>query len=162
MPFVPMDWHWMVFGLLLMLAELVIPVLVWFWFGLGAVLVAIVLFIAPGLSLSVQLFLWVLFSLCMLGAWTFFFRRLVPDRTRAGVARKAVIGTSGQVLAPPMGGEPGRVRFTTPLLGDSEWPILCTDAVQQGDRVWVTDVSGNTLVVSLRQPQAESDSGDSS
>lgn len=157
MDFTPMDWHWMVVGLLLMLMELLVPVLVWFWFGLGAVLVAIVLFVAPGLALSTQLLLWVVFSLGMLAAWTFYFRRFTPDRTRAGVSRKAALGTSGQVLAPPLGGEPGRVRFTTPLLGASEWPVISQDTIKEGDRIWVVDVSGNTLVVSLSPPQSDAD-----
>lgn len=155
MEFTPMDWHWMVFGMLSMLTELLVPLLVWFWFGLGAVLVAAVLFFAPGLALSTQLLLWVLFSLGMLGAWFFFFRRFMPDRTRAGVSRKAALGTSGQVLTPPLAGEPGRVRFTTPLLGASEWPMISREALKEGDRVWVVDVSGNTLVVSLSAPQAD-------
>lgn len=157
MEFTPMDWHWMVAGLLLMLMELLIPVLVWFWFGLGAVLVAVVLFVMPGLSLNTQLMLWVVFSLGMLAAWLFLFRRFMPDRTRAGISRKAALGTSGQVLASPVGGEPGRVRFTTPLLGASEWPAISQDAIKEGDRIWVVDVSGNTLVVSLKPPQAQVD-----
>lgn len=155
MDFVLMDWHWMVFGMLLMLTELLVPILVGFWFGLGAMLVAIVLFVAPGLSLNAQLFLWVILSLSLLGLWTLFFKRFMPDRTRAGISRKATLGTVGQVLQPPLAGAPGRVRFTTPLLGASEWPIISSDNVAAGDRVWVIDVSGNTLVVSLKPPQRD-------
>jgi membrane protein implicated in regulation of membrane protease activity len=156
MDFVPMDWHWMVFGMLLMITELFVPVLVGFWFGLGAVIVAIALFVVPGISLSIQLFIWVVFSLSLLGLWMLFFKRFMPDRTRAGISRKATIGTVGQVLAAPMAGESGKVRFTTPLLGASEWPIISGDNLSEGDRVWVVDVSGNTLVVSLKPPQFDS------
>ena len=150
-----MDWHWMVFGMLLMLTELLVPILVGFWFGLGAVFVAVALFVWPGLSLSLQLLIWVLCSLGMLAAWTLLFKRLMPDRTRAGLSRQSALGTVGQVLVAPLSGAPGRVRFTTPLLGASEWPIISRDAVKEGDRVWVVDVSGNTLVVSLTPPQAD-------
>jgi membrane protein implicated in regulation of membrane protease activity len=157
MDYALMDWHWMVFGMLLMLTELLVPILVGFWFGLGAVLVAIVLFLMPDLPLSTQLLTWVILSLGMLGAWVLLFKRLMPDRTRAGLSRKATLGTVGQVLVAPLSGVPGRVRFTTPLLGASEWPIISGDPLKEGDRVWVVDVSGNTLVVSLNPPQAGTD-----
>jgi hypothetical protein len=42
------------------------------------------------------------------------------------------------------------VRFTTPILGAEEWPFICEGAVRAGDRVVVTDISGNTLIVAKR------------
>ena len=42
------------------------------------------------------------------------------------------------------------MRFTTPLLGAEEWPFICEQKVAAGDRVAVTDISGNTLIVTKR------------
>jgi membrane protein implicated in regulation of membrane protease activity len=40
----------------------------------------------------------------------------------------------------------------TPVLGAEEWPFICEQVVAVGDRVVVTDISGNTLIVAKRQP----------
>jgi len=150
-----LDWHWMLIGIILMLTELLVPALVAFWFGLGAVLLAGLLWVFPEIGLAWQLFIWLCFSALMLLAWYFHFRRYMFDRTQAGLSRKAVLGTCGQVLESPMGSEPGRVRFTIPILGDMEWPFICESSVAPGDRVWVIDVSGNTLVVNNAPPKSE-------
>jgi membrane protein implicated in regulation of membrane protease activity len=39
------------------------------------------------------------------------------------------------------------VRFTTPLLGEDEWPFRCDTPVAIGQRVAVVDIAGNTLLV---------------
>jgi hypothetical protein len=42
------SWHWLVLGMLLIIAELFIPSFTIFWFGLGALLVAGCLWLLPG------------------------------------------------------------------------------------------------------------------
>ncbi len=39
------------------------------------------------------------------------------------------------------------MRFTTPLLGADEWEFICDQTLSLGDRVFVKEFSGNTLVV---------------
>ena len=51
-------WHWMVLGLCLSMAELLVPAFFIVWFGIGALGVGIVLLFAPALSLATQLLLW--------------------------------------------------------------------------------------------------------
>jgi hypothetical protein len=41
----------------------------------------------------------------------------------------------------------GKVRFTTPVLGDDEWDFICDIDVSIGDRVYIKEISGNTLIV---------------
>jgi membrane protein implicated in regulation of membrane protease activity len=60
------------------------------------------------------------------------------------------MGESGLVVRLPFDHERGIVRFSTPLLGSEEWPFICDSAVESGDRVFVTDISGNTLIVEKR------------
>ena len=74
----------------------------------------------------------------------------MTDRTKAGISREAVLGESGQVIKTPEADRRGIVRFTTPLLGSDEWPFICEQEVVSGDRVFVKDVSGNTLMVEKR------------
>ncbi|MCC6207604.1 MAG: NfeD family protein [Gammaproteobacteria bacterium] len=144
------DWHWLVFGMLLMIAEIFVATFFIFWFGLGALVVAAVLWFAPALGFGTQLLLWAVFSSMFALLWFRYFRPLMIDRTKAGISREAIVGETGQVIRIPAGKTRGVVRFATPLLGSEEWPFLCEQAVEAGDRVVVMDISGNTLVVEKR------------
>jgi hypothetical protein len=55
------------------------------------------------------------------------------------------------VIKAPAEGRRGVVRFTTPLLGSDEWPFICQETVVPGNRVFVKDISGNTLIVEYRE-----------
>jgi membrane protein implicated in regulation of membrane protease activity len=140
-------WHWFVFGMVLIIAEIFIPSFTIFWFGLGAIIVGGLLFFFTDLSLSLQLFIWAVASCLFTLLWFKYLKPLMTDRTNAGISREAVLGESGQVIKAPSEGKHGIARFTTPLLGSDEWPFICEDAVNPGDRIVVKDISGNTLIV---------------
>jgi membrane protein implicated in regulation of membrane protease activity len=140
----------MLLGMALMIAEMFLASFFVIWFGLGALLVGMCLWIEPGLSLGIQLLLWTAASGLMTLLWFRYLRPLMKDRTHAGNARDAAIGEAGRVLRAPHGDQRGVVRFTTPLLGDDEWQFICDEPVAVGDRVYVKDFSGNTLIVAKR------------
>lgn len=140
-------WHWIVLGIVLMLAEIFIGSFFIFWFGAAAVVVGLSLTIAPSISASTQLIFWTLLSLVFAVAWFRFLEPLSKDVTKAGLSREALIGEIGQVLSVPNGDKRGMVRFPAPLLGSDEWLIMSQDSLSIGDRVSVKDVSGNSLIV---------------
>ena len=117
MEFHPQYWHWLVFGMMLVIAELIIPSFTIFWFGLAGIIVGGVLLLAPQVSFTWQLFLWAIASGGMTFLWFKFFKPLMADRTKAGISREAIMGETGQVIRAPEAGERGVMRFTTPLLG---------------------------------------------
>lgn len=143
-------WHWLVFGMVLMIAEMLIPSFTIFWFGLGGLIVGGALWLFPELTLSWQLFLWAAASSLFTVLWFKFFKPLMPDRTKAGISREAILGETGQVVKVPLEKNEGIVRFTTPVLGSDEWPFICEEKVNPGDRVFIKDISGNTLIVGKR------------
>lgn len=151
MEFKLLFWHWLVFGMVLIIAEIFIPSFTIFWFGLGAIIVAGILWLFPDLTLSWQLFCWAIASCLFTFLWFKLFKPLMTDRTKAGIAREAILGESGQVIKIPEEGKRGIVRFTTPLLGADEWPFISEEKIVSGDRVFVKDVSGNTLIVEKRE-----------
>jgi membrane protein implicated in regulation of membrane protease activity len=140
-------WHWIVLGIVLMLAEIFIGSFFIFWFGAAAVVVGLSLTIAPSISSPTQLIFWTLLSLVFAVAWFRFLKPLSKDVTKAGLSREALIGEIGQVLSVPNGDKRGMVRFPAPLLGSDEWLIMSQDSLSIGDRVSVKDVSGNSLIV---------------
>jgi len=147
MEFAILWWYWLVFGMILIAAEILVPSFTLFWFGLSALLVALLVFLVPGCSLSLQIICWALGSIGFTFLWFKFFKPTMIDRTKAGISREAVTGETGIVTRVPQDEIRGVVRFAMPLLGSDEWEFICHDHCSIGDRVEVTDVSGNTLVV---------------
>ncbi len=140
-------WHWLVFGMLLIIFEIFLPSFTALWFGLGAMLVGLAVFTTPELAVGWQIFIWAVASAIFTLSWFKYFKPLAVDRTKAGLSREAIVGETAQVIKAAQGEERGHLRFTTPILGSEEWPFICTDEVRVGDRVVVKDVSGNTLIV---------------
>lgn len=145
-------WHWLIFGTILVVTEIFIPSFTIFWFGLAALMVGVILWLMPGMSVGLQLLLWGISSVALTIFWFRYFKPRMVDRTKAGISREAVIGESGQVIKVPEEGQRGTVRFAMPLLGSDEWPFICHQTVAIGDRVFVKEVSGNSLVVEKRGP----------
>lgn len=140
-------WHWLVLGMLLIGFEIFIPSFTVLWFGLGALVVGGLVVLVPELVMSLQLFIWAILSTVFGIVWFKVLRPKMTDRTTAGIAREAIVGEVGMVIKTPKDGARGRVRFTTPVLGDDEWTFICEEAVITGDKVQIKEASGNTLVV---------------
>jgi len=143
-------WHWMLFGIALALLEMYLASFTVLWFGLGAIVVGLLMLVAPDLPLPLQLLAWLFCSSGFALFWFKYFKPRMVDKTRAGVAREAVIGEVGQVVRAPVAESRGLVRFTIPVLGDDEWEFICEEPVAAGDRVYIRDFSGNALVVAKR------------
>lgn len=139
-------WHWLVFGMLLMLLELAVPSFTIFWFGLGGLVVAVLLLLLD-MSVTWQILLWVLASTGFAAFWFVVLKPRMADRTMAGISREAVLGETAMVVRKPDAGRRGELRFPVPMLGSETWSFICPAAVEVGDRVVVRDVSGNAMVV---------------
>ncbi len=141
-------WYWLVLGMVLMMLELLILNFTLIWFGLGATLVALFLWLIPTAVLSLQVFLWAISSATLTFLWYRYFRRMLTDKTSAGIAKEAIVGKIGMVIKIPIEGQHGIARFVPGLLGDDEWLFICDHPLSIGDRVRVNSINGNTLIVS--------------
>jgi len=140
-------WHWIVFGIGLMLSEIFIGSFFIIWFGAAAIVVGLLLLPLPNMSGTAQLILWAISSASFALAWFKLIKPLNIDKTKAGLSKEALLGEVGQVLQVPSGDKRGKVRFPAPVLGSDEWLIISHEAVSIGDRVSVVDLSGNALIV---------------
>ena len=139
-------WHWEIAGLALVLLELAVPAFFVIWFGFGAMLVGLVLLVAPDLALSVQIGLWVLASVAMTVLWFRVFRRS-QHKTLIGTAAGEVIGEIGLLVSAVAPFERGKVRFQRPVLGAEEWACVAESAIAAGQRVRVVSVEGSYVKV---------------
>lgn len=147
MAFEILYWHWIVFGIFLILSEIALTTFFILWFGVAAVLIGALLFFFPSIAFKWQIFTWTVLSSVLALAWFKYLKPLSIDRTKAGLSREAIIGEVGQVILAPNSERRGRLRFPAPILGADEWTIIASEPVTEGDRVRVVDVSGNSLMV---------------
>jgi|TARA_R110000868_G_scaffold317925_1_gene578699 hypothetical protein len=147
MGFELLPWHWIVFGIVLVISEIFVATFFILWFGTAAILVGMLLFVMPNLSLTAQILWWTILSTVLAIGWFKYLKPLSIDKTKAGLSKEAIVGEVGQVLVVPKPGKRGKLRFPAPVLGNDEWIILSRDELAIGDRVTVTDVSGNSLIV---------------
>ena len=139
-------WHWEIAGLALVLLELAVPAFFVIWFGFGAMLVGLVLLLAPGLALSAQIGVWVLASVAMTVLWFRVFKRS-QHKTLVGTATGEVIGEIGLLVSAVAPFERGKVRFQRPVLGAEEWACVAESAIAAGERVRVVSVEGSYVKV---------------
>lgn len=148
MPFIVEPWHWLLFGIALIVFEIFAPSFTVFWFGLAAIVVSTILFIFPSLPLPTQIVIWVILSLIITLAWFKFVRPLFnKDHTKAGLPREATIGQVGMVIGLIPEHNEAKVRFPMPILGADEWTCRLLKPTKVGERVVVKDILGNQLVV---------------
>ncbi|PKO34012.1 MAG: hypothetical protein CVU34_10250 [Betaproteobacteria bacterium HGW-Betaproteobacteria-7] len=141
----PEWWYWIVGGIVLILAELIIPSFFIVWFGLGALVVGL-LALAFDLPLAAQLATWTLASLAMVWLWFKVFKQSF-QKTRIGTADGEVVGEIGLLVSAVAPFQKGKVRFQRPLLGADEWVCLADTALAAGERVRVITVEGSFLKV---------------
>ncbi|MBS1190594.1 MAG: hypothetical protein H6R10_2386 [Rhodocyclaceae bacterium] len=139
-------WQWVVGGIVLVIAELAVPAFFIIWFGLGALLVGVVMFLAPALTTTAQLSLWMVASVAMVILWFRIFKASYY-KTRIGSAGGEAIGEIGLLVGAIAPFERGRVRFQRPVLGAEEWECLAETAIAAGERVKVVAIEGSFLKV---------------
>ena len=139
-------WHWLVLGMLLVVAEIFVPSFTVLWFGLGALLVGVIEMVVP-MSMTIQVLVWTVSSVFFAVGW---FKLIKPKMTAANQdsqAQQSAIGESGLVVKLPTESTLGTMRFSTPILDRDEWQFSCDVTVELGDRLHIQEISGQTLMV---------------
>jgi len=141
----PLWWHWVVGGIALVMLELAVPAFFVIWFGLGALLVGVLLLLAPSVSFTTQIVIWTLASVGMTFLWFKVFRN-DKHMTRSGQAA-SVVGEVGLLVNRVAPFQPGQVRFQKPVLGAELWECRAETEVEAGERVRVLSVEGSYVLV---------------
>lgn len=139
-------WHWAVLGFVLIIAELAVPSFVLIWFGLGALVVAGVVWVAPGVGLVAQILTLIVVSSSLIALW---FRVVKPSmhKTRLGMADADITGQVGLLVEEVAPYKRGKVRFQRPLLGADVWECIADEPIEVGVRVKVLSVEGSFVKI---------------
>lgn len=143
-------WYWIVLALVLGVIEILAPAFIFLWFALAALVLAVITLFAPTLDPSMMGLLWSTFSIGFTLAWFKLVKPRMKDKSLAGMSREQIIGKYGMLVEFNVERQQGIVRFITPILGSLEWnctPHPSSKPIAVGDRVYIVDTNGNTLVV---------------
>lgn len=143
-------WLWLVIGFALAAIEILVPSFFMLWLGASAIVVGILCLFIP-MSFAAELLIWVVLSLVCLVGWFKWISPRMKTNSLSGMAMESTLGKQGTVLEYNAATERGMLRFSAPVLGEAEWRFIHTGDLQPGDRVTVTDFSGNDLIVKQQQ-----------
>jgi len=134
-------WAWLIAGLVLAVAEMVVPGVFLIWFAAAALIVGLLTAALP-LALPVQVVLFVALSLAsVLGSRRFLKRHPIESADPLLNQRGARLVGQRVVVTQAIEGGSGRVRC-----GDTEWLAQGPDA-EPGARMTVTGSQGSILIV---------------
>ncbi|MGB9690910.1 MAG: NfeD family protein [Candidatus Sumerlaeaceae bacterium] len=136
---------WIILGVILIVAEGVVPSFFIIFFGIAGVLVGLLLLLANP-SVYAQVIVWLVLSVVLL---LLFRRRFSPQAgvVPVGTSTGDVVGQIGILIAPVEPSTRGKVRFTKPVLGSEEWPCVADEPIGEGVRVQVVAVEGQIVKV---------------
>ncbi len=136
-------WHWIIFGLVLIVSEIAIPLFVIIWFGLAAIAVGLIDLVFAT-SFMTEIALWTILSVVLLLVWFKFFKE-------KGISKSGqsdfTLKTKGVVIEKIPHGERGKVRFESPVLGSSEWHATSEENLEVATTIRIVEVNGQLIKV---------------
>ena len=137
-------WHWVILGLFFIIAEMATGTFITLGFGLAAILVGLIDLLIQT-NILIQLLLWILFSVAIITLLFKYFKRQ-PTVSKTGQSDFG-LDTPGTVTAAIAPHHRGKVRFDTPVLGNTLWHATSDTSIQTGERVSIVEVQGQLIKV---------------
>ncbi len=136
-------WHWIIFGLLLLIIEVNSGTFLFAGFAAAAILVGVIDLIFD-ISASVEILLWSALAVVVFIYWR---RHFSKDKLHTIGQSDDALGAIGTVTEVILPHQKGRVRFDKPILGNTEWFATADETIQSGTRVKTIDVLGQLIKV---------------
>ena len=136
-------WHWIVFGLFLLVIELLTGTFFVLTLAIAAVLVGIISFLMI-ISFNSELFLWIVLSFVGISIWYKWLRDKKHPKTGQSNYRFDTKGTVTKEIKPHKRGE---VVFDIPVLGNTKWVATSDEDLMVGTRVKIVEVNGQLIKV---------------
>lgn len=136
-------WHWLIFGLALMVLEILLPSAVFLWPGIAGVLVGSLSFVAPSLSNTILIFAWAILSVAFAFGWKLY-RKNHPETTPIPTMNKRGSEYVGRhyTLAKDIVNGVGELNVS-----DTRWKVVCNEDIAAGSKVKVIAVEDTSLRV---------------
>lgn len=136
-------WHWIVLGIVLLIAEMNSGTFIMLGLGIAAAVVGVVDIVLQT-SFATELTIWMLLSVLSIAAWFKWVKGPTVSHTGQSSYTLDTLGTVTQEIAPH---QRGKVVFDTPVLGNSSWHASAKEKIAEGSRVRIVDVNGQLIAV---------------
>ena len=143
-------WHWIVLGILFIILEMATGTFITLGFGIGAIVVGL-LDLMIGMNFLFQLILWIILSVATITLLFRYFKQQ-PTVSNTGQSNYGfdTLGTVTEAITPH---QLGKVRFDTPVLGNSSWSATADEVLEVNTRITIKEVQGQLISV-IPAPQS--------
>lgn len=136
-------WHWIVLGVVLLITEMSIGTFFLLGLGLAAIIVGIIDVIIP-ISFTIELTIWMALSILAIAAWFKWFREEPITESGQSNYRLDTLGTVEEAIQPH---SRGKVKFDTPVLGNTLWHATSKVDIDEKTRVKIVQINGQLIEV---------------
>ncbi len=135
-------WHWGILAIVLIVAEIMLPGVIFLWVGIGAGITAIITFIQPDLPWKVQLVCFAALAVVsgIMGRIWILKHPIETDKPLLNQRSQQNIGRIVTIIDPVVNG------VGTAHLDDTVWRVSGAD-LSAGSKARVISVDGSTLIV---------------
>lgn len=135
-------WFWWILGIALIIIETFASGFFFLWMGVAALVVGIVLYVAPDLSWQIQLLVFAALSIASIVLWRIWFKKHPPKSDQPYLNRRGEQYLNRTFfLEHPIVNNSGSIK-----VDDTSWKITGPD-LPEGTKVKVTGVEGIVLKV---------------
>lgn len=136
-------WHWLVFGLILIIAEMFVFGAVLMWFGISALIIGALVFFIPALLWMPSLTLWAVMSVVLVLGWHAYRKKNPATVTAPTINRRGeqYVGRHFTLTKDIVNGT-GELH-----VDDTRWKITSDHDLPAGSKVKVLAVEGTSLRV---------------
>ena len=143
-------WSWLIFGVILMVAELFLPGVFIVWIGLASVISGIIFCIFSDLTLSYQLLIFAILSVMSVVLGWYVYGQVLTKSSRKDYktlnnGAQSFIGNEYTLLEDVVNNR-SKVK-----VGDTVWLVQANDDLKQGTKVVVEGVDGVILRVKKKK-----------
>jgi len=136
-------WHWIVFGIILLIIEISTGTFFILGLGIAAILVGIFdVFFQT--SFTLELSIWMILSVLTIMSWLKWFKEPTVSETGQSNYNLNTLGTVIHEIKPH---KRGKVTFDTPILGNTTWTATSNTNIAKNTRVKIVEVHGQLIEV---------------
>jgi len=140
-------WHWIVFGIVLLIVEMSTGTFFMLGLGVGAIIVG-GLDAWLRLSFTLELTIWMVLSSVAIGLWFKYLKQ--KPITNSGQSNYR-LDTLGVVIEDIQPHSRGKVTFDTPVLGNTTWHATAKVDIDKETRIQIVQINGQLIEVTPLQ-----------
>ena len=136
-------WHWIVFGIMLLIVDMTLATFFILGLGAAAVIVGVVDLLVMT-TFTQELSIWMVLAILIIAGWFKWFRQKPLTQSGQSNYRLDTLGTVTEAIEPH---SRGKVTFDTPVLGNTTWHATSKIALDANTRVQIVQINGQLIEV---------------